>query len=392
MPVTDTVRMRGLDLLRAAAIALVLMSHYRSFVSHAPSFGAIGSIGWAGVDLFFVLSGYLIGNQLLAPIARGETFSLKLFFARRLMRTLPNYYAVLAIYLLMPLWFPHSAILGTSAASLWQFLTFTQNFGLAYGQTFTHSWSLCIEEQFYVIMPLAVLVLARWSRSPRLAWGVLGAAVTAGVCARAYAWVAHGHDAFAAEVYYSSFCRSDELLFGVAIAMLRNFHAGLFARLLRHGNMLLAAGLAMATAVLVCISNELPTPFLASAFGFSLVAASFALLTCAALSPQCLLNRLWIPGAASLALWSYAVYLVHKPIFMALRPWCARFGVDTQAPLSILVIMAIGTFGGWVLFRIVETPFMTLRACWFPAALARQPRAANTIANAQAAQKETAQA
>ena len=65
-------RLRGLDLLRAAAILLVLMSHYMGFVSHAPTFGVVGKVGWAGVDLFFVLSGYLIGNQLLAPAARAD--------------------------------------------------------------------------------------------------------------------------------------------------------------------------------------------------------------------------------------------------------------------------------------------------------------------------------
>jgi peptidoglycan/LPS O-acetylase OafA/YrhL len=392
MPTTDTIRLRGLDLLRAAAIALVLMSHYRAFVSHAPTFGAIGSIGWAGVDLFFVLSGYLIGNQVLAPIARGERFSLKVFFARRLLRTLPNYYVVLGVYMLVAQLFPDSAILGKSTSSLWQFLTFTQNFGLAYGQTFTHSWSLCIEEQFYVVMPLAVLALSRWARSARLAWCLLGAAIAAGVGARAYAWLAHADGAFAAAVYYSSFCRSDELLFGVAIAMLRNFHEGLFGRLMRHGNALLAAGLGMATAVLFCLPNELPTPFLAAALGFSLVAASFALLTCAALSPNCLLNRIRIPGVSSLALWSYAVYLAHKPIFMALRPWCERLGVDTTAPLCILAIIAMAMFGGFVLFRVVETPFMSMRARWYPTMPAHQPEAIVPTTGSTVAPQEAARA
>lgn len=119
-PSTYPTRLRGLDLLRAVAIVLVLMSHYTGFVAHAPIFGAIGKIGWAGVDLFFVLSGYLIGNQILAPVARGEAWSLKVFFARRLLRTLPNYYAVLAVYLLVPLLFPHSPILGSGAPPLWQ--------------------------------------------------------------------------------------------------------------------------------------------------------------------------------------------------------------------------------------------------------------------------------
>jgi len=359
-------RLAGLDTLRALAIILVLMSHYNGFVSRAPTFGIPGSIGWAGVDLFFVLSGYLIGNQLLSPASRGESLELKAFFARRLLRTLPNYYAVLAVYLLLP----DSPIAGKSMAPTWQFLTFTQNFGLNYGETFTHSWSLCIEEQFYLVLPLAVLALVGSRRSPRLLWCALVAAIGAGMMARGLAFM-DGKDVFAAPVYYSSFCRFDELLPGVAIAMLKNFHPAAFARILRHGNALLAAGLAMAAAVLYGVMNEAPTAFMASTFGFSLVAMSFALLTLSALSPGALLNRLRIPGAASLALWSYAVYLVHKPVFMALRPELASRGIDPGAPLTIAAVMAAGIGGGWVLYRVVETPFMRLRARWYPAAHTR---------------------
>jgi peptidoglycan/LPS O-acetylase OafA/YrhL len=90
-------------------------------------------------------------------------------------------------------------------------------------------------------------------------------------------------------------------------------------------------------------------------------------LTCSALSPTSVLNRLRVPGAASLALWSYAVYLVHKPVFMALRPELERRAIDPAAPLTILAVMAAGVFGGWLLYRLVETPFMRLRARWYPA-------------------------
>jgi peptidoglycan/LPS O-acetylase OafA/YrhL len=382
MDAHNTVRLSGLDLLRAIAIALVLLTHYQGFVSHAETFGALGAIGWAGVDLFFVLSGYLIGNQILAPIAGGKPFSLKVFFARRLLRTLPNYYVVLAVYLLALQFAPHSPILGKSASPVWAFLTFTQNIGLAYGQTFTHSWSLCIEEQFYVVMPLVALALARGTRFARSAWMVLALAVAAGVGARAYAWQAHELAAFDAEVYYSSLCRADELLFGVAIAMLRNFHGNVFARLMQHGNALLAAGLAMSAAVLTCIQNHWPSTGWSSALGFSLVAASFALLVCAALSPSCVLNRVRVPGAGSLALWSYAVYLAHKPVFMAINPWCKAWGIDPEAPLSIVAIMALGVLGGWILFRLVETPFMRLRARLYPAAGAPAARAAGPLREA----------
>jgi peptidoglycan/LPS O-acetylase OafA/YrhL len=375
-----------LDLLRAVAIVLVLMSHYTGFVARAPIFGAIGGVGWAGVDLFFVLSGYLIGNQILALVARGEALSLKVFFARRLLRTLPNYYVVLAVYLLASLLFPHSPILGSGAPPLWQLLSFTQNTGLAYGQTFTHSWSLCIEEQFYVVLPLAALALARRGQHApraRVAWCVLAGAIAFGITSRAAAWLAHGYDGFAAQVYYSSFCRFDELLPGVAIAMLRNFHPALFARLLRHGNALFVAGLAAATAVLYGIRNDVPNEFVTTAFGFSLVAASFGLLVCSALSPSCVLNRVRIPGASSLALWSYAVYLAHKPIFMALQPQLERLHIDPSLPWCVLAVMAVGVAGGWLLFRCVETPFMRLRARLYPSNRSVAPAGSLTLAGNQ---------
>nr|WP_314540580.1 acyltransferase [uncultured Massilia sp.] len=371
---SSTVRLQGLDTLRACAIVLVLMSHYCGFVSRAPTFGILGEVGWAGVDLFFVLSGYLIGNQLLAPVARGESWSTPVFFARRLLRTLPNYYAMLAIYLLLP----HSPIVGSGMPPLWQMLTFTQNFGLAYGQTFTHSWSLCIEEQFYIVLPLAVLALARVRRPAPLAWCVLLGAAALSVAGRAAAMLHDGHDAFSAEVYYSTLCRFGGLLPGVAIAMLKNFHPAVFARVLRHANAIFAAGLAATAAVLYAIAEERFSPFVATTSGFPLVAAGFGLLVLSALGPRCILNRIRVPGAASLALWSYAVYLAHKPIFMAIRPQAERLGIDTGAPWWIAAIMAAGIAGGWLLYRLVEVPFMRLRERWYPA----RPTAAAPAAQA----------
>lgn len=149
------------------------------------------------------------------------------------------------------------------------------------------------------------------------------------------------------------------------IAMLRNFHPALFARLISKGNALLVAGLAAAVAVLYGISHDVANEFVTTTFGFSLVAARFGLLLCAALSPFCVLNRIRMPGASSLAVWSYAVYLVHKPIFMALAPELKRLHIDPGTPWCVLAMMAIGVAGGWLLYWCVETPFMRRRARLF---------------------------
>ena len=150
-------RANGLDTLRAGAITLVFMYHYMAFASGTPTFGWGSVVGWTGVDLFFVLSGYLIANQIFAGLARGATLSLGSFYARRALRTLPVFWLVLALYFLFP-----GVMGGNPPPPLWRFLTFTQNIGLHSGTAFSHAWSLCIEEQFYLVLPLALAIGARY--------------------------------------------------------------------------------------------------------------------------------------------------------------------------------------------------------------------------------------
>lgn len=365
-------RLPGLDTLRATAIVLVLMYHYMVVISGKNTFGLMTEIGWVGVDLFFVLSGYLIGNQLIAPIAQGGSISLRSFYAKRALRTLPNYYFILAIYFLFPL-----QLAGPQTASLWRFLSFTQNIGLHPGQTFTHSWSLCIEEQFYLVLPLAVLLIAAFKGRTTLGWSVLGAGMIVGMLVRGLAWYGNGKNAMSGvdyyeHIYYSSFARFDELLPGVAIAMLKNLHPRQFSKLMEKGNALFAGGLLATVASLYLFLNfhEIPNDgfgFFMSTFGYTLLASSFALLTLSALSTNSVLHKLPVPGAARLSLWSYAIYLAHKPIFKLLISPMQTLGIDSGSVPGVAIVMLTSVAGGWLLFRLVETPFMRLRARMYPA-------------------------
>src|ERR1700677_1500492 len=89
-------RLPGLDTLRALAIAEVMVFHLRGLLPDA--FQPIARFGWMGVDLFFVLSGYLIGSQLLKPVRDGRRVSLLGFYRKRAYRILPVYLVVLALY------------------------------------------------------------------------------------------------------------------------------------------------------------------------------------------------------------------------------------------------------------------------------------------------------
>src|SRR2546422_8654462 len=98
----DRERQPGLDLLRALAIIVVVIYHAALFGFKLP--GRVDRFGWIGVDLFFVLSGYLIGGQFLAPLAREQPIKLWRFFARRVFRIMPAYFVILAGFFLFPSW------------------------------------------------------------------------------------------------------------------------------------------------------------------------------------------------------------------------------------------------------------------------------------------------
>ena len=113
-------RLHGLDTLRAAAILIVVIYHLNAQALLPAAFDPIAAIGWCGVDLFFVLSGFLIGSQLLKSFVNTGTLSLKDFYARRVYRILPAYLVVLLLYIIVPLWreAPGPSALCSSSSSL----------------------------------------------------------------------------------------------------------------------------------------------------------------------------------------------------------------------------------------------------------------------------------
>jgi len=371
----------GLDTLRALAIVLVFTNHYMIFVSGEPTFGWVSEIGWAGVDLFFALSGYLIGNQILGGIRKEQAgtgrFSLVRFYARRLLRTLPNFYVVLALYALWP------AMRGTSSMPpLWQFLTFTQNINLTPGTAFSHAWSLCVEEQFYFLLPALALLIASWRKSLLWAWAAVLGALVAGMVIRSTLWSGMtpaelDSGVYYTRIYYASWCRFDELVCGVAVALLKNYHAGAWTRATSFGNWTLAAGAAL-LAVSWNLLLEDHYGYAMTVYGYPLLGLSYSLLLVAAMSPGSLLQRWRVPGAASLALWSYAIYLTHKQLCVLLRAPLLEQGWGPDSWQALLIMIAAAIFVGWLLYLLVETPFMKLRDRYVPSNYANSSQSRQT--------------
>jgi len=366
-------RANGLDTLRAAAITLVFMNHYMAFVSGIPTFGPVSIVGWTGVDLFFVLSGYLIANQIFGGLARGATLSLGSFYARRALRTLPVFWLVLALYFLFPAFMG-----GNPPPPLWRFLTFTQNIGLQPGTAFSHAWSLCVEEQFYLILPLVLVIGARFGFGRSQGWTLLSALLLVGVGSRVILWLdyAAGNGGYHPHIYYSTLCRFDEFLPGIAVALVKNFHRPLWERITRHGQRVLAIGAVATATLLFCVWRYYDIDgygytFFLTAAGYSLLAMAFALLVSAALSPGSWLHRVRIPGAYHIALWSYSIYLSHKAVMMILRRLLEPLGV---APFVLVGVIAIASvLVGALLYWLIESPFMAIRDRRFPSSFAKVP-------------------
>ena len=133
---TAPTKLYGLDHLRTLAILLVMVFHYQLWFSHPGWTNWFLQLGWTGVDLFFVLSGFLISSQLFSQIKKGHQISLQEFFIKRFFRIIPIYFFIVGIYFLFPFFREKEAL-----PPLWKFLTFTQNFGTDLKQfgTFSHA-------------------------------------------------------------------------------------------------------------------------------------------------------------------------------------------------------------------------------------------------------------
>jgi peptidoglycan/LPS O-acetylase OafA/YrhL len=365
-------RAAGPDLLRAIAILLVMLWHLPRPATPAVLEG-LKQYGWTGVDLFFVLSGYLIGTQLLSRLARGQRVSLRDFYLKRALRILPAFLVVLGVYVFLP-----DLRENPTMQVPWRFLTFTMNFGLDYRQTggFTQAWSLCVEEHFYLVFPLLAIALSRlgWRGwTVLLSCGVL----VGGMLLRAALWcnamaaplaenaIASISPTYLEAIYYPTYCRLDGLLFGVLLAAFKAFQPDLWRRYADPRWTLIAGVVAIALAVVVFHYPATPgfrgptLTLVGATFGYPLLAFGCACMLAASLEWERAFGAWRVPGAGTIAILSYSIYLSHKLTSHANE---LLFGKEAMSGVGGFVLYYIGGIAvGAVLWLAVERPFLLLR-------------------------------
>lgn len=364
----------ALDGLRAVAFLMVLLEHYNQF-----------PWGWAGVDLFFVLSGFLITGILFD--SQNDTYRVRNFYVRRTLRIFPLYYGILLLILfLWPLvhwqlswaWMVWPAYLGNFARFLHPYVLFSpaqrmadfQPTGVLAGQPFTlylgHFWSLCVEEQFYLVWPWVVF----WIRDRRKLMWCCG--VTLAVCLPLRLLGQHLFPQWMLDnevLYRFTPLRLDALLLGGLMALaLRGPSA---ANVLRYARRLTPLCMAAAVYLLAAfvyqhLHHRMPTyPEWKFTWGLAVVDVLSGATILLAIQPGTFVYRaLNRPALRWLGRISYGAYVWHDiphNLYTRLALWLWPSHYKELVPV-------LGLCGTLVLaslsFRLLETPFLNLKERW----------------------------
>ena len=345
----------GLDLFRFVAISLVIVSHF---------VGSFKILGAFGVELFFALSGFLIGGIFWKQMKAAPNFGfreLKLFLHRRWMRTLPNYYLFFfANLLLVPIFlklnFIQSDLQGFSATQIGSYLVFLQNFAWPISSFYAVSWSLAIEEWFYLVFPFAVLLVFRLTGSRKTAFiSVIAAMMLLPFLARLLSDpLINWNSGIRTVVAF----RLDALMFGVSLALIKIERAHWWPMLRR----------AFLPAVIACAGllwfmRHIPKS------GHPLTIAllfTFLPFSCALLIP-------WIETLArprgpiprwieNISQWSYSIYLSHIPILFTVYYLTASLQLGSAGKLAVKVVaLSCVIAASALIYNYFEKPFMARR-------------------------------
>jgi peptidoglycan/LPS O-acetylase OafA/YrhL len=320
-------RIPELDGIRGLAILSVLIWHYfvvtanpapGSFASYAKS---ILSLSWSGVDLFFVLSGFLIGGILLEQREAANYF--KVFYIRRTCRIFPLYFFLLLLFVLLINLMPSLTVtspikwLFQNSLPAWTYATFTQNIAMSYSGNFGSmwlgvTWSLAVEEQFYLLMPVAIYFASRrW-----LPYALVGAIMAAPVLRFALFFI-HPFPRFSAYVLMP--CRADVLLLGVLCAYVTQ-HPRLAQYLIRKRRILYGLFILLSIGVVAILAYGIMTnstgPFAIHSFAYTWLALLYAcFLLIAVTGTRGVLSAVtrvkWLRDLGSI---SYGVYVYHEVV------------------------------------------------------------------------------
>jgi peptidoglycan/LPS O-acetylase OafA/YrhL len=334
----------ALDALRGVAIVLVMFGHFSFFDGMPPVVSldrvirTIGGAGWVGVDLFFVLSGFLITGILYD--SKGGRRYFRNFFARRVLRIFPVYYVCLLLFLIvLPRLFPNDGGFRALRGDAFWYWTYLTNLNIARVgfpafPALGHFWSLAVEEQFYLVWPAIVLVSTRLDLIRICLLCIVGALVLR---------VAFVLGNYGEAAYVLTPARMDSLAVGALLALTARGPGGL-TRITRMARVTAGTiGVAL-VAIFVLRGGLAPWDPIIKTIGHTLFAFFFGALLVLALisSPKTFTGRIFASSRLSFfGRYSYALYVFHVPILF--------FNLGRFLPLDLVPTV----FGSLLLKKLV---------------------------------------
>lgn len=359
-------RLRKLDFLRGIAIVLVLLRHQVLFeFTH--------KMGWMGVDLFFVLSGFLVSNLLFLEYQKFGDIRPGLFLIRRGFKIYPVYYIFFALYLL-PLWHSHHLELKGILSDMF----FVQNYTRAWGYAFFPSWSLAVEEHFYFGLVLLfflginknILLFTddNHGKISRLEIFITAVMLLCLVLRIISNPLVQTHS----KLITMTHLRIDSLLAGVMVAYWFHFRNDWLSKWVNGNKMKLAAAILLLLSFTPFIDFE-ESYFVITA-GFSCVFIAFSLLLMLFLMDNQMDKKLVtvftgpvVNAVSKIGFASYAIYIVHVAANTFMRyVFAYALKIHPSHALSFFSSATISVFAGIAITKYLEKYFLSVRDRYFP--------------------------
>ncbi len=364
-------RLLPLDGVRGLAVLIVIVHNSAWIAGESEHLllklvNAVAATGWIGVQLFFVLSGFLITGILLDT--RGQAAYFRSFYVRRILRIFPLYYAIVALIILVApvlAWSPAWAAAVRESHS-WAYWLYVQNWMTSSPgiDALSHTWSLAVEEQFYLVWPLVV-----WSVGRRGLTNLCLVAILGTPFIRLGLWLP---GAGTSPAYVFTIARWDALAAGALVALLVRDAGGRRLLVRWRGRVAMLAAIAL-VALIVAERGFHSFDLWVLVIGQSLIALlSASLIACAVEdgphAPRRLQGWLSTPWLRTAGKYSYAMYLFHQPIQQFLTPLLGEAVRSADTPwrlvrlsLYILLVLALTLLASLASWRLIEKPCLDLK-------------------------------
>ncbi|OYT17083.1 MAG: hypothetical protein B7C24_04400 [Bacteroidetes bacterium 4572_77] len=335
-------RIKGLDFLRGIAILLVLFRH------NTIGDNLLYHFGWLGVDLFFVLSGFLVSGLLFKEYKRKTKVNIKRFLIRRAFKIYPPFYFFLIVSLALHYWetqtmYPIGKMLSE--------LLYVQSY---FPRIWIHTWSLAVEEHFYLVLSVMVFFLVKYKAISKKAYviGFLLFLVLLSFLLRYSVSYEHKHDAIFG--FVQTHLRADGIIIGVLISYLYHFTSfNLFFR------KYMIPFLALAVLLILPGFIYSGGSFFMNTWGLSLVNLGFGIFTLWSVNTT-LFDKRWTHYISLIfgfiGLHSYSIYLWHIDVLHLAEKW-----LEPQALITSLVFFVGAILMGSFFSIVLEKPFLKWR-------------------------------